>query len=61
MNGGNNMKIRRVKKELKKKNEFVKVMWLRHVNEWCALSHKPYDSFPTITKHYIKFCNDKIK
>lgn len=55
------MKIRKVKKELKKKNEFIKVMWLRHVNEWCTLSHKLYDSFPTITKHYIKFCNDKIK
>lgn len=55
------MKIRKVKKELKKKNEFIKVMWLRHVNEWCTLSHKPYDSFPTITKHYIEFCNDKIK
>lgn len=61
MNGGNNMKIRKVKKKLKKKNDFVKIMWLKHVKEWCNLSHKLYNIYPTITEHYIKFCNNKIK
>lgn len=61
MNGGNNMKIRKVKKKLKKNNDFIKIMWLKHINEWCNLSHKLYNIYPIITKHYIKFCNNKIK
>lgn len=40
MNGGNNMKIRKVKKKLKKNNDFIKIMWLKHIKEWCNLSHK---------------------
>lgn len=61
MNGGNNMKIRKVKKKLKKNNDFIKIMWFKHIKEWCNLSHKLYNTYPTITKHYIKFCNNKIK
>lgn len=55
------MKIRKVKKKLRKNNDFVKIMWLKHINEWCNLKYKFYNTYPTIVKHYIKFCNNKIK
>lgn len=55
------MKRRKLKKKLKKNNDFIKVIWLKHVNEWCNLAHKHYNISSTIIKHYIKFCNNKIK
>lgn len=61
MNGGNNMKIRIIKKKLKRENNLLGILWLKHLQEWYKLSRNPKDMFPGITKHYIKCTKNKLK
>lgn len=55
------MKIRIIKKKLKRENNLLGVLWLKHLQEWYKLSRNPKDMFPGITKHYIKFTKNKLK
>jgi hypothetical protein len=49
------MKIRTKKKQLKKTNNFIGIICLRHINQWSKHTY-----CPLWAKHMIKFHNDLI-
>lgn len=55
------MNIRKQKKLFKQTNNFINLMYLKSVKDWCRLYHKRNRMFRDIDKLFIRFDNRMMK